>query len=89
MHREAVLGDPDALEVGRRARGGVARTVAGGPRGRRATCVPTPTSPPPPTCIVTFLWGLFVEYLTRHDPTVGGRIDAFAALLAPALRRRP
>jgi len=38
---------------------------------------------------VTFLWGLFVEYLNRSDPTVAGRIEAFAVLVTPALRVAP
>ena len=33
----------------------------------------------------SFLWGLFVEFLNHRDPTVAGRIEGFAALLAPAL----
>jgi AcrR family transcriptional regulator len=88
MHREAVLGDPDALEVGAalaeawRARW---EAILAGARDVR----PDADLPAASDVIVTFLWGLFVEYLTRHDPTVGGRIDAFAGLLAPALRREP
>jgi AcrR family transcriptional regulator len=86
MHREAVLGDPDALEVGAalaEAWRGRWEAILAGARDVR----PDADLPAASDVIVTFLWGLFVEYLTRHDPTVGGRIDAFAALLAPALRR--
>jgi hypothetical protein len=36
--------------------------------------------------IATFLWGLFVEYLNRRDPSASGRIDDFARMIAPALR---
>jgi hypothetical protein len=39
--------------------------------------------------IATFLWGLFVEYLTRNDPTVARRIEAFAVLITPTLRSAP
>ena len=37
--------------------------------------------------IATFLWGLFVDYLNHHDRTVAGRIDDFARMIAPSLRR--
>ena len=88
MQREAVLGDEDALEVGAAlARG---RGAHGGRR-----CSPASDDLAPDADLVaaadviaTFLWGLFVEYLNRHDPTVGGRIEPFAALVAPALRAR-
>lgn len=85
MHREAVLGDADALEVGAalaeawRARW---RAVLAGARDAR----PDADLAAAADVIVTFLWGLFVEYLNRRDPTVAGRIEAFAALVAPALR---
>jgi AcrR family transcriptional regulator len=85
MHREAVLGDPDALEVGAalaeawRERW---RSVLGESADVRADVDLAAAA----DVIVTFLWGLFVEYLNRRDPTVAGRIDPFAALLAPALR---
>jgi AcrR family transcriptional regulator len=85
MHREAVLGDPDALEVGAalaevwRERW---RDVLAGSRDVRAGVDLAAAA----DVIVTFLWGLFVEYLNRRDPTVAGRIEAFASLVAPALR---
>ena len=37
--------------------------------------------------IVAFLWGLFVEYLNHHDPTVAGHIETFAGIVSPALTR--
>jgi AcrR family transcriptional regulator len=85
MHREAVLGDPDALEVG------AALAIAWRERWhevlRGASDVRTDVDlAAAADVIVTFLWGLFVEYLTRRDPTVAGRIEGFAALVAPALR---
>ena len=85
MHREAVLGDADALEVGAalaeawRERW---RDVLGGAGDVRGDVDLAAAA----DVIVTFLWGLFVEYLNRRDPTVAGRIETFAALVAPALR---
>lgn len=85
MHREAVLGDADALEVGRvmgeryRARWQIvladSTDVAADAELAAAADV-----------IATFLWGLFVEYLNHHDPSVSGRIDDFARMIAPSLR---
>jgi AcrR family transcriptional regulator len=88
MHREAVLGDADALEVGA-ALAEVWRerwhAVLLGSRDVR----PDADLAAAADVIVTFLWGLFVEYLNRRDPTVAGRIESFAALVAPALRGTP
>lgn len=84
MQRESVLGDVDALEVGNalaadwRARW---RVVLGGADDLDADADLVATA----DVIATFLWGLFVEYLYHHDPTVAGRIEAFAGLVAPAL----
>ena len=33
----------------------------------------------------TFLWGLFVQYLSREDDSVNDRIEAFARLIGRAL----
>jgi AcrR family transcriptional regulator len=84
MQRESVLGDPDALEVG--------ATLAVAWRERWFEILARGTDVTPDAdlhaaadCIVTFLWGLFVEYLNRPDDTVEHRIDNFARLLAPAL----
>jgi AcrR family transcriptional regulator len=84
MHREAVLGDPDALEVGAalalewRDRW---HDVLAGARDVRDDVDLAAAA----DVIATFLWGLFVEYLTRRDPTVAARIEAFAGLVASAL----
>jgi AcrR family transcriptional regulator len=84
MHREAVLGDADALEVGQvlreryRARW---RTVAAGSDDVNLTADLVAAA----DVIATFLWGLFVEYLNHHDPSVVGRIDDFARMIAPSL----
>jgi len=85
MQGEAVLGDEDALAVGKtlasmwRARWvavlGCASDIAAGADLDAAA-----------DCIATFLWGLFVEYLRRNDESVDGRIEQFARLIAPALR---
>jgi AcrR family transcriptional regulator len=38
--------------------------------------------------IATFLWGLFVQYLSRRDPTKVTHIEPFAQLIGAALTRR-
>lgn len=38
--------------------------------------------------IATFLWGLFVQYLSRRDPTKVESIEPFARLIGAALTRR-
>jgi AcrR family transcriptional regulator len=85
MQGEAVLGDADALEVG--------RTLAASWRARWVATLRQATDVAPDAdldaaadCIATFLWGLFVEYLRRNDEPVGPRIEQFARLIAPALR---
>ena len=87
MQREAVLGDSDALEVG--------SVLAAAWRERwydtlnRGTDVAAGADlHAAAECIATFLWGLFVEYLTRDDATVQHRIDDLAHLLSPALTTR-
>lgn len=85
MHREAVLGDADALDVGTALaeewRERWQLVLAGSVDVRPDVDLAAAAD-----VIATFLWGLFVEYLNRRDPTVAGRIDAFASLIAPALR---
>jgi AcrR family transcriptional regulator len=85
MHREAVLGDTDALEVG--------RVMGERYRARWQTVLSDSTDVAADAevaaaadVIATFLWGLFVEYLNHHDPSVSGRIDDFARMIAPSLR---
>ncbi len=87
MQREAVLGDTEALEVG--------AALAAAWRSRWQVVLAGSADVAPGADIVaaadviaTFLWGLFVEFLNHHDPTVAGRIEAFAGLVAPALRER-
>ena len=85
MQGEAVLGDEDALAVGRQlAERWRARWVA---VLERATDVaPRADLTAAADSIATFLWGLFVEYLRRNDDPVDPRIEQFARLIAPALR---
>jgi AcrR family transcriptional regulator len=85
MQGEAVLGDEDALEVG--------RTLAARWRERWVAVLGCATDLAPggdlgaaADVIATFLWGLFVEYLRRNDEPVDQRIVQFARLIAPALR---
>jgi AcrR family transcriptional regulator len=86
MHREAVLGDTDALEVGRvmgeRYRARWQNVLADS-----ADVAPDAELAAAADVIATFLWGLFVEYLNHHDGSVAGRIDDFARMIAPSLRR--
>jgi AcrR family transcriptional regulator len=85
MHREAVLGDADALEVGRvmreRYRARWQNVLADS-----ADIEPGAELAAAADVIATFLWGLFVEYLNHHDTSVSGRIDDFARMIAPSLR---
>jgi AcrR family transcriptional regulator len=85
MQREAVLGDADALAVG----GALAedwRTRWQAVLAGADDLAPDADVTAAADVIATFLWGLFVEYLNHHDPTVARRIEAFAGLVAPALR---
>lgn len=87
MQREAVLGDQDALEVG--------GTLGVEWRERWYDVLRLGTDVAPDAelriaadGIVTFLWGLFVDYLNRSSETVEHRIDDFARVFAPALTVR-
>jgi len=86
MQREAVLGDADALAV--------QATLAAEWRDRWQDILALGTDLDPAIdraaaadAIATFLWGLFVEHLLRSNPADEERIDGFAHILAPALRR--
>jgi AcrR family transcriptional regulator len=88
MQRESVLGDADAREVGgalERAWRDRWRLMLAGSSDVHANADLAAAA----DCIPTFLWGLFVEYLNHADPSVVSRIDAFAALVSPALTRGP
>lgn len=86
MQHDVVLGDADVLEVG--------STLALGWRERWCDVLRDSDDLDPTTdvvaaagVIITFLGGLFVEYLNHHDPTVAGRIETFAGIVSPALTR--
>jgi AcrR family transcriptional regulator len=87
MQREAVFGDDDALAVGRRLgeewRARWRDVLAGSSDLSPGADVVTAAD-----CIATFLWGLFVQYLNDHDASLVTRIDAFSALVTPALSVR-
>jgi TetR/AcrR family transcriptional repressor of uid operon len=84
MQRESVLGDEDAREAGEvlaaqwRERWHLVLTGA-------RDVAPDADLDAAADVIATFLWGLFVEYLNRLDPSVIERVEPFAALIAPAL----
>jgi AcrR family transcriptional regulator len=85
MQGEAVLGDEDALAVG--------KTLAARWRERWVAVLGRATDRAPDAdlaaaadVIATFLWGVFVEYLRRNDEPVDQRIEQFVRLIAPALR---
>jgi AcrR family transcriptional regulator len=86
MQRESVLGDEDAREAG--------EVLAAQWRERWHLVLVGADDVKPGAdldaaadCIATFLWGLFVEYLNRLDPSVIERVEPFAGLIAPALTR--
>ncbi len=86
MHREAVLGDPDAVEVGRVLRDryhGRWRAVLAG----STDLDPDADLDAAVHVISSFAWGLFVEYLIQRDPSVASRIHDLARMIAPSLRR--
>lgn len=86
MHREAVLGDPDAREVGRVLRDRYYdrwRAVLAG----STDLDPDADLDAAVHVIAAFAWGLFVEYLIQHDPAVADRFDDLARMIAPSLRR--
>ena len=88
MQGEAVLGDEDALAVGRQlAERWRARWVA--VLERASDVAESADLAAAADSIATFLWGLFVEYLRRNDDAVDPRIEQFARLIAPALRGAP
>jgi AcrR family transcriptional regulator len=84
MHRESVLGDPDAREVG------AALDAEWRERWREALLVGTDLVPDADVeaatdVVTTFLWGLFVEHLHRPERPIDQRIRDLARVLGPAL----
>lgn len=86
MAVESIRREPAATEVGndlRDAWGHRWEEVLAG-----ATDIDPKTDlPAAAACIRTFLWGLFVEYLTRRDGSLADRIDSFARLMSRSLAR--
>lgn len=86
MQQAAALGDPDAKEVGEQLRAAWrarwAEILAGARDLRRDADLDAAAD-----CITTYLWGVFVDHLTRGAPSGPERIASFAALVAPGLRR--
>jgi AcrR family transcriptional regulator len=88
MQREDTLGDDDAREV--------AAGLSNAWRARWCEVLygaedlaPDADVETAADAIATFLWGLFVQYLSRRDAGVVVRIEPFARLVGAALTRRP
>jgi AcrR family transcriptional regulator len=84
MHRESVLGDADAREVG------AALDVEWRERWHQALLLGTDLTPDADVVaatdvLTTFLWGLFVEHLHRPEGSIDQRIRDLARVLGPAL----
>jgi AcrR family transcriptional regulator len=84
MQRESVLGDPNALLVN------ATKAAEWRTRWVETLSLATDIDPsiklaPAADGIVTFLWGLFVEYLNHQDEGMRSRIDDFAHLVARGL----
>ena len=84
MQREDTLGDDDAAAVG--------TELAAAWRARWSEVLvgsddlaPTADVDVAADVIATFLWGLFVQYLSREDEAVSDRIEPFARLIGTAL----
>jgi len=88
MHRESVLGDPDAREVG------AALDAEWRERWRQALLLGTDLAPDADVgaatdVLTTFLWALFVEHLHRPERPIDQRIRDVARVLGPALTGTP
>jgi AcrR family transcriptional regulator len=88
MHRESVLGDPDAREVG------AALDAEWRERWHQALLLGTDLAPDADVgaatdVLTTFLWGLFVEHLHRPERPIDQRIRDLAGVLGPALTGTP
>lgn len=88
MQREAILGDEDALAV--RA------SLADAWRQRWVEVLEGSDDLAPDVdvataadVIATFLWGCFVQYLSRRQRSVARRIEPFARMIGPSLTRKP
>lgn len=87
MQREDTLGDDDAREVGQQLadawRARWCEVLRGAEDLARDADVDAAAD-----AIATFVWGLFVQYLSRREPTTVDRIEPFALLMGRALARR-
>ncbi len=88
MHRESVLGDPDAREVG------AALDAEWRERWHQTLLLGTDLAPDADVgaatdVLTTFLWGLFVEHLDRPQGPIDRRIRDLASVLGPALSGTP
>lgn len=86
MQREDTLGDDDARAVG--------DSLSDAWRARwcevllgSADLAPDADVEAASDAIATYLWGLFVLYLSRRDGTIADRIEPFARLMGVALAR--
>lgn len=86
MQREDTLGDDDAREVGRQLsdawRGRWSEVLRGAD-----DLAPDADVDAAADVIATFLWGRFVQYMSRRDLAELDRIEPFARLMGAALRR--
>jgi AcrR family transcriptional regulator len=85
MHRESVLGDADASEVGT-ALETTHRRHWVQVLERATDLAPDVDLAAAADGIATYLWGLFLKYLNRDAADAKQRIHDYVALLCPALR---
>jgi len=86
MQREDTLGDDDARSAGQQMADAWRARWSEVLRGAD-DLAPEADVDVAADVIATFLWGLFVQYLSRRDPTRADRIEPFARLLGAALTR--
>jgi TetR/AcrR family transcriptional repressor of uid operon len=84
MQREDTLGDDDARAAGQQLSDAWRARWSAVLRGSD-DLAPDADVDAAADVIATFLWGLFVQYLSRRDPTKADRIEPFARLLGSAL----
>lgn len=87
MQREDTLGDDDAREVGRQLSDAWRARWSEVLRGSD-DLAPDADVDAAADVIATFLWGLFVQYMSQRDRTKVDRIEPFAHLMGAALTRR-
>lgn len=87
MQREDTLGDDDAREVGEQLADAWRARWSEVLRGSD-DLAPDADVDAAADVIATFLWGLFVQYLSRREATKVDHIEPFARLMGVALARR-